>query len=58
MYEPSKTFILVLSRVPFETRGSEIHAHLEYIVETETRDSVDEGFCVYILDLALKINNS
>jgi len=44
----------VLCRVPFETKGSEIHALLEYVVETESEDSVGEGFTVYILDPAIR----
>merc|ERR1712153_31126 len=44
----------VLCRVPFETKGSEIHALLEYVVETESEDSVGEGFTVYILDPSIR----
>ena len=44
----------VLCRVPFETKGSEIHALLEYVVEAEEESSIGEGFTVYILDPAVR----
>ena len=40
----------VLCRVPFETVGSEIHAHLDYVVEVDDADNLGLGFCIYIVD--------
>ena len=42
----------VLCRVPFDTAGSELHAHLDYVVEADSEDSYSLGcgFCIYIVD--------
>ena len=43
----------VVCRVPLETIDSEIHAQLEYIVESDTPESVGEGLGIYLLDPAV-----
>merc|ERR1711935_157674 len=48
--EPSAQQGHVLCRVPFDTKGSELHAHLDYVVEADNVDSLGCGFCIYLVD--------